>query len=51
MTDSAPQVIVAGDVSIDWMDAPVSYTGPGAIPNWQVSSGTRMTPLRGEPCC
>jgi hypothetical protein len=32
VTDSTPQVIVAGDVSIDWMDAPVSYTGPGVIP-------------------
>ena len=47
MTDSTPQVIVAGDVSIDSMDALVSYTGPGAIPNWQLFLGTCMTPLRG----
>jgi hypothetical protein len=47
MTDSAPKIIVAGDVSIDWMDAPVSYKGKGATSNWQLSPGTRMTPLRG----
>src|SRR5262249_190793 len=47
MTDSAPKIIVAGDVSIDWVEASVSYKGTGAAVNWQLSSGTRLTPLRG----
>ena len=47
MTDSTLQIVVAGDVSIDWVDTPAAYHARGATANWQLSPGTHMTPLRG----
>ena len=49
MADEGKKIVVAGDVTVDWLTYPVKASDKGE--NWRLYNGMHSNVFEGAPCC